>query len=126
MSAKIWILIGVIVIITTGVAGGYFLTQNKSITTSQAPMIKTATEVGSTDTQTFRDTATGTLQKGGLKGTGTHHLDRDGGPSQTVYVVSSIVDLDEFVGKKVQIWGESQKIRGIPWFMDVGRLKIIE
>lgn len=89
-------------------------------------MISTATEVGSTDTQTFRDTATGTLQKGGLNGSGTHHLDREGGVSQTVYVVSSVVDLDEFVGKKIQVWGESQKIRGVPWFMDIGRIKLVE
>ena len=82
--------------------------------------------VGSTDEKTFKDTATGILRSGGLNGDGTHKLIREGGPSQTVYLTSSVVDLDQFVGKKVQVWGETNKGQKAAWLMDVGRIKIIE
>jgi len=47
------------------------------------------------------------IQKGGSDSEGTHQLIRDGGPSQTVYLVSSVVDMDQFVGKKVKVWGQN-------------------
>lgn len=83
-------------------------------------------EVGSADTQTFKDTATGVIEKGGLDGEGTHKLVREGGPSQTAYLTSSIIDLDQFAGKKVQVWGETFKGQKAAWLMDVGRVKILE
>jgi hypothetical protein len=116
------------VIVLAGVLVGYFLSRKSASTSgsviSGQDIIKTANEVGSTDTVTFRDTATGTLEAGGSNGEGTHKLIRDGGPSQTVYLVSSIVDLDEYVGKKVQVWGETIRAQRVGWLMDVGRLKI--
>ena len=57
------------------------------------------------DAQTFKDSAEGMLDAGGFNGEGTHTLVRDGGPSQTAYLMSSVVDLDQFVGKKSKsIW----------------------
>lgn len=122
------ILIGSTVLITVlGIIVGVALSQkNKLPGTQTSQMIKSATEVGSTDTKTFRDTATGVLQKTSANGAGTHMLVRDGGPSQTIYMVSSVIDLDEFVGKKVDVWGETQKVAKVSWFMDVGRVKIVE
>lgn len=89
-------------------------------------MLNTATEVGSTDTKTFRDQATGTLESGGLNGEGTHKLIREGGSSQTMYLISSVVDLETFVGKKVQVWGETIRGQKAAWLMDVGRVKLVE
>ena len=89
-------------------------------------MVKNDKEVGSLDTKTFRDTATGVIEKNGTNGVGTHKLIRDGGPSQTIYMVSSVVDLDQFDGKKVEVWGETQKVAKVSWFMDIGRVKIVE
>lgn len=89
-------------------------------------VVQTENEVGSTDMQTFGDTATGKIEEGGLGNDGTHKLIRDGGPSQTVYLISSIVDLDQFVGKTVQIWGQTIKAQKASWLMDVGRLKIVQ
>lgn len=83
-------------------------------------------EVGLEDTATFRDRAEGNLEKGGIDGEGTHHLVRDGGPSQYVYLTSSVVDLDQFVGKKVEVWGETIGAEKAGWLMDVGRLKVLE
>lgn len=117
-------------LVIAGLASGFVLSRLAPSSSSSSifatpAMVNTSTEVGSTDTKTFGDTATGTLQSGGLKGEGTHNLVRDGGPSQTVYIVSSVVDLDQYVGKKVQIWGQTLKATHVPWLMDVGRLKLL-
>lgn len=122
------ILVGsAILIVVLGVVVGVALSRkNKVINRPTDQMVKSATEVGSRDTKTFRDTAIGVIQKTNPNGAGTHMLIRDGGPSQTVYMVSSVIDLDEFVGKKVEIWGETQKVAKVSWFMDVGRVKIVE
>lgn len=117
----------VVIIILSGVLVGYLLSQ-KGFGLGQSTVSNTSsgTIIGSTDEKTFKDTATGTLEVGGLNGDGTHKLIREGGPSQTVYLNSSVVDLDQFVGKKVQIWGETNKGQKAAWLMDVGRIKIIE
>lgn len=121
---------GTAALVISGIIVGFVLTKvpglGKNVKGSSAAMVNTATEVGSTDTQTFRDSAQGTLESGGLNGEGTHKLVRDGGPNQTVYLISSIVDLDQYSGKKVQVWGETIKAQRAPWLMDVGRLKILE
>jgi len=117
-------------VIILGLIVGYFLSPKTQISSdsviSGQDMIKTDNEVGSTDTTTFRDNATGSIEAGGLNGEGTHKLIRSGGSSQTVYLISSIVDLDEFVGKTVQVWGETIKAQKVGWLMDVGRVKIVE
>lgn len=119
-------------IIFTGSVLGFLLSripsQNKTLggLTTTPAMIKTDSEIGSTDTKTFRDSAIGVINKGGLNGEGTHNLTRDGGPSKTLYLVSSVVDLDEFVDKKVEVWGETVKASKVPWLMDVGRIKFLQ
>ena len=74
----------------------------------------------------FKDTATGMLQAGGIDGEGTHHLLREGGESQTVYLFSSSLDLDLFIGRKVQVWGQTFAAQKAGWLMDVGRVKVLE
>lgn len=115
------------IIILGGVLVGYLLSQ-KGLGSGgkQSATVSTEKEVGSLDTKTFKDTATGIIEAGGLNGDGTHKLIREGGPSQTAYLNSSVVDLDQFIGKKVQVWGETNKGQKASWLMDVGRIKIIE
>lgn len=126
------ILFGALALIAAGAIAGFLLTRKSpgspgAMGAQTTPaMLNTATEVGSTDTKTFRDQATGTLESGGLNGEGTHRLVRDGGPSQTVYLISSVVDLETFIGKKVQVWGETIRGQKAAWLMDVGRVKLIE
>jgi len=119
-----------IAIIFAGIITGYFLsakTGGSSGTTAPGKdIVNTKNEIGSTDTATFRDTAQGTLEAGGSNNEGTHKLLRDGGPSKTVYLVSSIIDLDDYVGKKIEVWGETLRAQKVGWLMDVGRLKILE
>ena len=124
------ILIVIVVIIVIGIGAGFLLTKlpSKSLnpeTVSSKGMVKSATEVGTKDTKTFSDNATGTIEAGGLNGEGTHHLIREGGPSKTAYLISSIVDLDQFVGKKVEVFGQTLKAQKAAWLMDVGRVKLL-
>ncbi len=79
---------------------------------------------GSADEKIFKDSATGVLEKGGYNGEGTHKLLRSGGVSQTVYLTSSTIDLDQLVGDQVSIWGETFKGQKVGWLMDVGRAKV--
>lgn len=83
-------------------------------------------ESGLQDESTFKDSAEGKLEEGGVNGEGTHHLVRDGGPSQNVYLTSTAVDLQAFVGKKVTVWGQTIGARKAGWLMDVGKIKVTE
>lgn len=84
-----------------------------------------AREAGLLDEATFRDSAEGILKEGGIEGEGTHHLEREGGPSQNVYLTSTVIDLASFVGKKVMVWGETISAKEAGWLMDVGKVKVI-
>lgn len=80
--------------------------------------------VGSTDMKTFKDCASGQLVKndGKLTTEGSHKLLREGGESQSVYLTSSVVDLDQFLSKKVQVCGQTNQAQKAGWLMDVGRV----
>lgn len=86
--------------------------------------VKVGDIFGSADEKAFNTTATGVLDKGGLNGEGTHKLVRPGGISQTVYLTSSVIDLDQLVGNQVTIWGETFKGQKAGWLMDVGRARV--
>lgn len=83
-------------------------------------------EAGLSDEATFRDSAEGILEEGGVDGEGTHHLVREGGSSQNVYLTSTVIDLQSFAGKKVTVWGETIAAQKAGWLMDVGRIKVVE
>ncbi|OGH15709.1 MAG: hypothetical protein A3C22_01500 [Candidatus Levybacteria bacterium RIFCSPHIGHO2_02_FULL_37_10] len=81
--------------------------------------------VGSDDTKLFKDTAAGSLKGGGINGEGQFHLVRPGGESQNVYLTSSTLDLSQFIGKKIKVWGQTQAAQYAGWLMDVGRIEIL-
>lgn len=87
---------------------------------------QTSNEAGLADEATFKDSAEGTLEEGGVDGEGTHHLVRPGGSSQNVYLTSTVIDLQAFVGKKVKVSGQTIGARQAGWLMDVGLVKVIE
>ncbi|HYD35353.1 MAG TPA: hypothetical protein VD999_04760 [Vitreimonas sp.] len=119
--------------ILTGFGGAKLATKTSSLGgDSGAPIQKVATgEVnagdvfGVQDEQTFKDSAEGYLEIGGIDGEGSHKLLRPGGISQTVYLTSSVTDLDKFKGMQVKVWGETNKGQKAGWLMDVGRVQII-
>jgi len=92
---------------------------------SSADQLKVGQVYGNT-TATFADSATGTIEAGGVNGEGTHTLIRPGGEDQKAALTSSVVDLDLFVGRQVEIKGETNSSRKAGWFLDVGSIKIIE
>ena len=86
--------------------------------------VKVGDIFGSADEKAFNTSATGVLDKGGLNGEGTHKLVRPGGLTQTVYMTSSVIDLDTLVGNQITVWGETFKGQKVGWLMDVGRVKV--
>lgn len=115
-----------------GAAIGYFISTRGGIG-GLSPSGKQGTTqsvkgvvVGSDDLKTYRDQAEGVLKTGGIDGEGEYHLERPGGSSQNVYLTSSILDLSEFVGKKVKVWGDTQKAQKAGWLMDVGRVEVLQ
>ncbi len=122
----------VAIFILLGIATGYGLNlvfpsaPSFTNTTSGTNNLKVGDVVGVKDDKAFKDTTEGVVEKGGLNGEGSHKLVRPGGPSQTVYLTSSVVDLDEFVGTKVEVKGETFAAQKAGWLMDVGRVKVLE
>ncbi len=124
-------LIVLVVPVILGLITGFVLYKRNTAGTAtlsgkNVQIISTPTEEGVKDASTFKDTATGTLTEndGKLTTEGTHILTREGGASQNIYLTSSVIDLSKYVGKKVQIWGETFQGQKAGWLMDVGRIKV--
>ncbi len=90
-----------------------------------APTAKNA----QTDTRTFKDFAEGVIKAKpqpsdpGDYTEGTHLLQRDG--AVPVALTSSVVDLSKYEGKKVKVFGETQKALKEGWLMDVGKVEVV-
>lgn len=132
MSSKLPLLVVLTVTITLGILSGKYLANSNQSSLISLPNQSQNSEkltsksviVGSTDTKTFKDCASGQLVKndGKITNEGSHKLLRDGGESQSIYLTSSVVDLDQFIEKKVQICGETNTAQKAGWLMDVGRV----
>lgn len=120
-------------IILLGVTSGYLLSKNGGKIgpvdvgkVANGGSVQVGKTYGSTDTQTYKDTAEGIVKEGGVEGEGQYHLVRPGGESQNVYMTSSNVDLSQFIDRKVKVWGATQKAQKVGWLMDVGRVEVLE
>jgi len=126
----------ILLIIGVGTLTGFFISKRSGVTgpasskelIGGAEVIEGSKEVGIKDEKVFRDTATGKIEinKNGEIVEGSHKLLRPGGESQTAYLTSSVLDLNQFVGKCVQIWGETFSAQKVGWLMDVGRVKTLD
>lgn len=117
--------------VVLGIISGFLLywkstTGTIKLAGQNVEIVQTKDEEGVKDASTFRDTASGELREndGKITNEGTHILVRDG-PSQNVYLTSSVIDLSKYAGKKVQVWGETFKGQKAGWLMDVGRIKVL-
>lgn len=124
------VIICLMLVALVGIGTGFVLSSVSKSTGRQViplgsvnPTLKGKT-FGSNDTKTFSDTAEGKLSEGGIDGEGQYHLVRPGGDSQNVYLTSSLVDLSQFVGRKIKVWGQTQKAQTAGWLMDVGRVEV--
>lgn len=129
-SMKVFIFF--IIVVFLGIGSGYILAKHAnsalspSTTTSGSTAVVKGVDYGSGDTATFKDTAQGVVQKGGIGNEGQFHLVRPGGDSQNVYMTSSLVDLSQFIGHNVKVWGQTQKAQQAGWLMDVGKVEVLQ
>lgn len=123
------VLLGVFVVslILGGITG--FVLGNKPASKQVSPIVKESPKSASQDTRTFRDFAEGVIKPqtpsaDGEYVEGTHILQRDG--AYPVALTSSVVDLSKYEGKKVKVYGETQKALKEGWLMDVGKVEEIK
>lgn len=121
------LLIAVLVIsVIAGTGTGYLMASSGA---GSIPLITKTPEYAGEDTRTFRDFAEGKItKKPATKSVdtteGTHLLVRDG--ATPVALTSSVVDLSSYEDKKVKVFGETNKATGAGWFMDVGRVEVVQ
>lgn len=126
----------ILVIILAGSVTGYFLANRGGLAGGEAQvkkliggaeLVQSSTEVGIKDVN-FKDTTEGRLEVNNDTAIpeGSHKLIRPGGASKTAYLTSSVVDLNQFVGKCAQVWGETFAAQKAGWLMDVGRVKLLD
>lgn len=119
-------------VVSAGVFSGLILSsRHKSQIQSQTKAVFSeetlSPEQKKSFSQTFRDQAEGVVEKNSdleKYAQGTHKLIRPGGESQTAYLTSSVLDLDDFVGKKVKVYGETFGSSKVGWLMDVGKVEV--
>lgn len=126
-------IIMILFLIGLGVSTGYILSLKKGGSFSppvardvKEEEITVGTTVGIADEKTFSDSAEGKLEEGGIGDEGSHHLIRPGGESQYVYLTSSVLDLDKFIGRQIKVWGETFAAQEAGWLMDVGKVEVLE
>lgn len=132
-----------LIIIILGLVTGFIASRKTTSKQNITNIFETKTETVSTDkidspdqleigkvygnnSKVFKDKANGTIEKGSINGEGTHILNRPGGKDQRASLTSSTVDLDLFVGKNVEVQGETNASNKTSWLLDVGTIKILE
>lgn len=128
-ALNIKLLAAVLVIsIIAGIGTGYLLASSGK-SGQRIPLLDKTPEHAAEDAKTFRDFAEGKVtkkpdDKKSVYSQGTHLLVRDG--ATPVLLTSSVLDLSEYENKKVKIYGETNNLPGTGWFMDVGRVEVIQ
>ena len=123
--------LGLLVVIV-GIGSGWGLSKitaqddNANLVQADKNIKESDTEAGMENTDQFPDEAEGVLMEGGREGEGTHYLDRGLGEEKNVYLTSTVISLQNFVGKKVKVWGNTLSAQKVGWLMDVGRIKVTQ
>lgn len=118
----------IIAAVILGTLTGYIISQKRGALQSPGVSGNTTANVKdpSQDTRTFKDFAQGVIKAKPQPSTGeytegTHILQREG--AVPVALTSSVVDLSKYEGKKVKVYGETQKALKEGWLMDVGKVE---
>lgn len=119
----------VIAALILGTLTGYILsTKNKG--TSVSSLVTGKATTAESDNRTFKDFAEGVIKAKPIPDDpseyteGTHALVREG--AVPVALTSSVVDLSKYEGKKVKVFGETQKALKEGWLMDVGKIEEVK
>lgn len=119
----------VIAALVLGTLTGYILS-TKNSSSKVSSLVEGKAKTAQQDTRTFKDFAEGTLKARPIPSDpseyveGTHMLIREG--AVPVALTSSVVDLSQYEGKKVKIFGETYKPLKEGWLMDVGKVEEIK
>lgn len=117
----------VIVAVVLGTLTGYILSTKGGGSKSSSLLVTGTAKTPQQDSRTFRDFAEGVIKAKPQPSDpqeyveGTHFLEREG--AVPVALTSSVVDLSKYEGKKVKVFGETQKALKEGWLMDVGRVE---
>ncbi len=123
------LILGVVIAsLVLGTVTGYILSTKKS-GSAVSPLLVTTAKNAQSDTRTFKDFAQGIIKAKPQSTTGeytegTHTLERTG--AVPVALTSSVVDLSKYEGKKVKVYGETQKALKEGWLLDVGKVEEIK
>lgn len=122
----------ILLIILAGAGTGYLLANRgggglKMIAGGEKA-VSGPTEMGLKDEEAFPDKAQGKLEANDSEEIleGSHRLLRSGGESQTAYLTSSVVDLNQYLGKCVEVWGQTFAAQKAAWLMDIGYVKKLD
>ena len=120
------------VVVILGVGTGYVLAgpvKSEGMGTQNTPEqveVKEG-EAGLDESQASeKEAPIGILKEGGIEGEGMYHLERPGGPTKNVYLTSTVLNLQSFVDKKVQVWGDTLAGAKAGWLMDVVKIKEVK
>lgn len=117
--------VGILVVIA-GVATGWVLAGGSQGVNESTESVQGTSRINSeVDEELFPDSEKGVLMKGGKSGEGTHYLDRGTGEENYVYLTSTVIDLESFVGQNVQVRGKTLSAQNVNYLMDVGTVKIV-
>lgn len=123
------LLVGILVAtVVLGTLTGYSLASKGKNGLNSAGLSLGAPKTAQQDNRTFRDFAEGTVKARPQPSDpseyveGTHLLERPG--AVPVALTSSVVDLSQYEGKKVKVFGETQKALKEGWLMDVGKVEV--
>lgn len=121
-------IIGVVVAaLVLGTLTGYILSTKNSGSQQISSILPGKAKTAQQDTRTFKDFAEGVIKARPVAKDptayveGTHYLQREG--AVPVALTSSVVDLSLYEGKKVKVYGETQKALKEGWLMDVGKVE---
>lgn len=125
------IVLGVLVgSLVLGLLTGYLLSSKPKTDLASSGASSQPAKSAQSDSRTFRDFAEGTIKikpagkNPNAYSEGTHLLEREG--ALPVALTSSVVDLSKYEGKKVKVFGETQKALKEGWLMDVGKVEEIK
>lgn len=116
--------------VVLGILTGFILSTKNNGSKISSLSVGTTVKTAQQDTRTFRDFAEGTIKARPQPSDseeyteGTHLLVREG--AVPVALTSSVVDLSQYEGKKVKVFGETQKALKEGWLMDVGKVEEIK
>lgn len=123
----------IVVVVAAGVLTGLVLASRSKYKASSASAAIEGENLNEEQKQSVqtvtRDQAEGTIEKNDKfeeTAQGQWKLIRPGGESQTAFLTSSYLDLDEYVGKKVKVYGETLGSDKVGWLMDVAKVEVID